>query len=309
MSVVTRGLLPDVFEARQAQLFFKEYDGEPLYYTQLFNVVPSTKAYEDWFEVTGLGTFRLKPEGTPITYDVPVQGPRRRVVHSTFALGYTTTMEAKQDAQYDVIDQQATDLGAAGREHQDIFAFTAVNDFFTGSTYKLADPGGTDLAVCHASHGIWKPKNPAAATASNLINVSLSTTGLELAMVALRLTKTREDRYTNLQGRVLLIHPSKAHRAYELLQTERKVDSNENNLNTMATSRTGITPLDVPYLSDQDDWFLFTDKSKHKLFWHSRMDMDFDSGKDYQTKNTMSDAMYRASVAVKDWRGIIGSNV
>ena len=308
MSVATRGLLPEVYEARTAQLIFKEYNAEPLYYPQLLNVVPSNKAYEDWFEVTGLGTFRLKPEGTPITYDVPVQGPRRRVVHSTFALGFTATMEARQDAQYDVLDQQATDLGAAGREHQDIFAFGLPNDFFAGATYKLADPAGTDLAVCSASHGIWKPKVPGT-TASNLINVALSTTGLELAMVTLRLTKTREDRFTNLQGKVLLVHPSKEHRVYELLNTVQKVDSNENNLNTMASSRTGIMGLSVPYMADQDDWFLFTDKSKHKFFYHARMDMDVDSGKDFQTRNTMNDAVYRGSLAAKDWRGVVGSNL
>jgi phage major head subunit gpT-like protein len=293
-----------------AQLFFKEYDAEPLYYPQLFNVVPSTKAYEDWFEVTGLGTFRLKPEGTPVSYDTPVQGPRRRVVHQTFALGFRATKEAIADAQYDVLDQQATDLGAAGREHQDILAFSAVNDFFTGTTYKLADPSGTDQPIVDTDHGIWKPKT-AGATSSNKVNpgVALGVTGLESAMTLLRLTKTREDRYTNLRAKTLLIHPSKEHRAYELLQTEMKVDSNENNKSTVSSSRTGISALSVPYLSSEDDWFLFADKGKHKLTWHSRMDMTFDTGTDFQTKDSMSDAMYRASIAVKDWRGIVGSDV
>jgi len=290
-----------------AQLFFMEYDVEPLYYKQLFNVVPSTKAYEDWFEVTGLGTFRLKAEGTPITYDSPVQGPRRRVVHQTFALGFQATKEAIADAQYNVIDQQATDLGAAGREHQDILAFSAVNDFFAGSTYLMAD----GQPVVDTAHTILKPKNPAANTTSNQVDsgVALSVTGLEAAMTLLRLTKTREDRFTNLKAKTLLIHPSKEHKAYELLQTEFKVDSNENNKSTVATSRTGITALSVPHLSSEDDWFLFADKGKHKLTWHARQDMEFDSGRDFQTKNTMSDASYRSSIAVKDWRGIVGSNI
>lgn len=307
MPAFTRGLAPDVFEAREAQLFFKEYDAEPLYHTQLLNIMPSSKAYEDWFEVTGLGVFRLKTEGAPITYDVPVQGPRRRVVHSSFALGFAATKEALADAQYDVIDQQSTDLGAAGREHQDIFAFAAVDDFFTGTTYTTPD----GLSVVNTAHTILKPKNPAAATTSNAISpgVALSITGLELGITQMRLTKTREDRFTNIRAKTLLIHPSKEHRAYELLQTEFKVDTNDNNKSTVATSRTGMMALSVPYLASEDDWFLFAEKSKHKFYWHSRQDMEFDSGKDFQTKNTMFDAYYRASVAVKDWRGIIGSNI
>ena len=308
MPTATRGLLPDVYEARQAQLFMLEYNAEPLYYTQIANVVPSSKAYEDWFEVTGLGSFRLKAEGTPITYDVPVQGPRRRVVHSTFALGFSTTFEAIADAQYDALDRQATDLGAAGREHQDIFFFDFVNDWVTGTTYLVPDGD----AVISTTHDILKPKDPATTTTSNSVNpgVALSVSGLESAMTLMRLTKTREDRYTNLRAKTLLIHPSKEHRAYELLQTEMKVDGNENNKSTVASSRTGMTALAVPYLSSEDDWFLLTEKSKHKITWHSRMDMTFDTtGKDFQTKNTMSDAMYRASVAAKDWRGVVGSNV
>jgi phage major head subunit gpT-like protein len=307
MAVHTRGLTPEVFEARQAQLFFKEYDAEPQHYTQVFNVMRSNKAYEDWFEVTGIGSFRLKAEGTPITYDVPVQGPRRRVVHQTFALGYTATKEAMADAQYEVIDAQASDLGVAGREHQDILAFAAVDDFFSGATYTTPD----GLSVVNTAHVILKPKG-STTTNSNKVNpgVALSATGLELGITLMRLTKSREDRFIpNLKPKTLLIHPSKEHRAYELLQTEFKVDSQENNKNTVASSRTGMVAMGVPYLSSEDDWFVFAEKGKHKATWHARQDMEFDSGTDYQTKNKMFDASYRASIAIKDYRGIVGSDV
>src|SRR3990172_522098 len=209
MPVTTRGTLPGIYDARAAQLFYKEYDAEPLFYPMVFNVVPSTKAYEDWFEVTGLGAFRLKPEGSPITYDTPVQGPRRRVVHSTFALGGAATFEAIKDAQYDVLDQIPKDLGAAGREHQDIFAWDLFNLSFGTTTYTTPD----GLSIINTAHTILKPKDPAVATDSNQVSpgVGISVTGIEAAMTLLRLTKTREDRFTNLQGKYLVAHPSKDH--------------------------------------------------------------------------------------------------
>lgn len=311
MSVYVRGTAPDAYEARIAEMFILEYDQEPQHYPDLFNIVPSTRAYEDWFEVSGLGTLRLKPEGTPITYDIPVQGPRRRVVHSTFGLGFQVTKEAKADEQFEVIDQQARDLGASAREHQDILAFGAVNDFFTGTIYNVADTGTNTKAVVDTAHYIMKPKT-AGATASNKVNpgVALGVTGLEAGITLMRLTKTREDRYTNMRAEILLVHPSLDHRAYELLNSEFKIDSQDNNKSTVATSRTGMRPMSVPYLSSTDDWFLFANKSKHKLTWHNREAVTMDtSGRDYQTKNTMVDAMYRASVAVKDWRGIVGIDV
>lgn len=306
MPAFTRGVAPELYEVRSATLFFKEYDAEPLYYPMVFNVEPSTKAFEDWFEVAGMGTFRLKPEGSPIQYDVPVQGPKRRVVHSTFALGGSATFEAIDDEQYDVLDQIPRDLGAAAREHQDIFAWDLFNGSFGTTTYTTPD----GLAICSTTHTILKPKDPAVATNSNQVSpgVAISVTGIESAMTLLRLTKTREDRFTNLRGKYLVAHPANEHRVYELLNTERKVDGNENNMSTVATSRTGIEPVLVPYLDSQDDWWLVAEKGKHKLTFNSRQDIRFDSGKDYQTKNVMFDAMYRASLAAKDYRGIVGSD-
>lgn len=302
-----RATLPEVYEARQAQLFFKELDMEPTQYTQVANVKSSTKGYEDYFEVTGLGVFRLKPEGTPITYDDPVQGTRRRVTHSAFALGYRVTMEAMDDALYDVVDQQPRDLGTAGREHQEILFWTLFNDSFAGTIHVTND----GLSIVNTLHTILKPKDPAAATASNQINpgVALSVTGLETAITMMRLTKTREDRFSKLEPSKLIIHPSLSHLAHQILDTEKEPFTNENQSNTVRTSRTGITPLDVPYLTDQESWWVITEKSKHKMVWYNRQDMTFSSSKDSNTKDSMFDAMYRASVVCQDWRGIIGSSV
>lgn len=302
---MNRTLTPEIYEARQAELFYKGMDTEPLLYPKIARVVPSTKAYEDWFEISGLGQFRLKDEGTPITYDEPVQGTRRRVTHSTFALGYRVTKEAMADAQYSVIDEHPKDLADAGREHQEILFWDLFNESFSASVHPTIDA----LALVSTAHVILKPKSSGAATASNQVSpgVALSVSGMETALTQMRLTKSREDRFTPITPKFLVIHPSNAHFAYQLLDTQKEIQTNENQSSTVSTSRTGITAIDSPYLTDQESWWLLADKSKHKLFFHNRQDMTFDNSTDSQTKDSMFDAMYRASVASKDWRGIIGS--
>src|SRR5258706_740981 len=196
-----RGTLPDVYEARLAQIFFKELDMEAPQYMQVANIKASTKGYEDFFEVPGLGQFRVKPEGNRISYDDPVQGIRRRVTHTTFALGFRVTMEAMDDALYDVIDQEPKDLGVAGKEHQEIFFWGLFNDAFAGTTHTTND----GLSIVNTAHTILKPKDPAVATASNQISppIALSVTGLEVALTTMLLTTTREDRFSRLEPKML----------------------------------------------------------------------------------------------------------
>lgn len=301
MATIYRSTLPEVFEARQAELLFKGYTMQPTTYTKVFNVESSNKAYEDWFEVTGLGVFKLKPEGTPISYETPVQGTRRRIVHSTFASGYTATHEAIADEQYALLDKYPADLGEAAREHDEIIAWAMFNSATDANLY----PTGDGLALASTAHTIYKPKDPAAATYSNLASpgVALSTTGLEAALTSMLLTKSREDRFIPLEPAFLVINPTLAHLAHQLLNTDKEAFTNENQVSTVATSRTGIQPVSTPYVTDTDNWALVCKKSQHKLCFYVRQKLTFDSSTDAQTKNKLFDAMKRNSVVAKDWRG------
>jgi phage major head subunit gpT-like protein len=303
---IARGTLPDVFLDYAATLFFNEVDEQPSLYSQVFNIESSSKAYEDWFEVSGLGQFRLKPEGTPISYDDPTQGPRRRAVNQSYALGSRITYEAIEDKQYDVITQIPKDLGPSGREAQEILAWSMLNLGFVTTTYTTID----GLALFSASHTMLKPKDPVVATQSNIANpgVALSTTGLEDMMTTMRLTKSTTDRYTPLSPATLVVHPSKAHLAYQLLVTEKEPFTNENQSSTTVTSRTGMKALDVPWLTATNAWFALAQKRNHRLTYFNRQDLTFDTGMDMQTKDTLMDAMFRATVAQKHWFGTYGSN-
>lgn len=298
-----RSTLPDVFEDRQAELFFKRFDMEPMTYPRYVRVKPVTKGHDDAFKVSGFGPFVIKPEGTPISFRDPVQGPRRRAIVSTFGLGYRVSMEAEEDAQYEVIDQMPGDLADSGRDSQENLAAGPHNDAFAGNTFTGLD----GLSLCNTAHTTL---NFAGGTLSNQLapGVGLSITGLEAAVTNLRMTQDENGRRTPLNPSVLVHHPNDSHEAARLLESEFEPNTTENQINVMRSSRTGISPVDNPYQTDTDAWFLQIENGRIGVVYLDRKALTFDNGVDSITKDRLFDAHYRANMVVRDWRGIVGSN-
>ena len=299
-----RATMPELLETRLKRVYLNNYSRIPSLWEKIANIESSTQSHEDTIRVAGLGLLVLKPEGTPVTYDDPVQGTRKRAVHQTYALGFRVTMEMMDDEQYNVIEKMPADLADATREHKEILFWSIFNDAFAGSTFTDAD--GT-TALC-ASHTLLR-SGTAGSTFSNFLSptVALSVSGLESIMTKFALTPNESGRYVQLRGQYLVIHPNESHKAYQLLETTKEPFTNENQENTVKTSRSGLTPLETPYLTDTDAYFVVSPKSQHRMIWYNRMKVTFGRDKDAQTKDAMFDAMYRASVTWDDWRGVVGS--
>jgi len=300
-----RNLMPELLETRLKTVYFNNYNLIAPLFSQVANITGSSKAFEDTVRVAGLGALALKPEGTPISYDDPVQGTRKRVVHETYALGFRVTMEMMDDEQYNVIDRMPADLGDATREHKEILFWGIFNDAFDGNTYTDAD-GAT--ALC-ASHTLLKSTGAAGAAFENQLNpgVALSVSGMEAMLDKFKLTPNESGRYIQISPSTLLVHTENSHLAHQLLNTEKEPFTADNQVSTVNSSRTGISPLEVPYLTDTDAWFFVAPKNQHTFTWYNRMGVAFSNSKDSQTKDALFDVMYRASVTWDDWRGVVGS--
>jgi phage major head subunit gpT-like protein len=293
-------MVPELLEKRMRRVYFNEYRMIAPIYTKIANVIKSGQAHEDVIDVSGLGTLALKPEGTPISYDDPVQGTRKRTVHSTYALGFRVTMECQQDELYGIINRMPSDLGDATRDHKERIFFGILNGAF-GTTITGLD----GLALCSTAHTLLKDT----ATVSNMASpgVELGVTGLEAALTNFSLTVNHSNRYINITPQHLVIHPNEQHNAVQLLKTQKEPFTAENQVSTVSTSQTGITDIQSPYLTDTDAWFVVSGKKQHTLIWYDRMPVTFSNSKDSQTKDSLFDAMYRASVTFDDWRGVYGS--
>lgn len=297
----TRGLAPELLEPDMKKIFFNRLTMQPPVFPQVFNVESSTKAFEDFLRMAGLGTFALKPEGTPVSYDDPIQGERVRTVHSTYALGFRVTMEMMDDDQHGIIRRMPADLGDSASDHRENLAWGLFNDAFAGTTYQGMD----GRALCSALHANLKTGTVQDNTVTP--GVALGLSGLQSALINMRTTTNESDRFIQLRPQTLLIHPDNEFQAAQLLESERIPGSADNDINSVRSSRIGVTPVVTPYLTDTDAWFLLATKTQHTVTWFNRKSVTMERSRDSQTKDALFDAHYRASVAFYDWRGVVGS--
>jgi len=298
-------LTPQFFELLEAdakEIFFKQFDQIPELWSQLFETKNSVRGYEDRMRIAGFGTLATKSEGTPIGFDDPVQGAKARTVHTTYALGWRVTMEMMQDDQHDIMNRMAADLADSTRDHRERLAWSLIDDAFTGTTFTGLE-GDTLLASDHTPIRGGSDQ-------SNILSpaVALGVTGIEAIMTLARTTQTEEGRVTSLPQSFVVVHPELEHQLYELLNTEKRVGTNNNDVSTVVSSRSGLQPLVVPYKSSTTSWTVHAPKGQNSLQWNDRMPVEMTSAGDANTKDMQHFVCYRASVQQSEWRGNFGSN-
>jgi hypothetical protein len=252
--------------------------------------------------VAGLGTYATKPEGTPVAFDDPVQGAQVRTVHQTYALGWRASREMMEDDQHNIMNRMAADLGDSARDHMERLAWGLINDGFTGTTYT----GLESEALFSSSHSQIK----AGGTYSNILSpaVALSQSGLESIFNLADTMTSHEGRYIQQQMSILLIHPNERFNAEVLLNTERKPGSSNWDINTMNSSRSGLSPLQVPYKSSTTSWSVHAAPGKNGLTWNDRRELEFSQAPDADTFDKKHYGSYRASVMLREVRNNYGSN-
>ncbi len=292
---------PELLEKRLREVYFNRINMEPRRYPQVFNVKKSTMAFEDAMKVSTMGSLSAKPEGQPIAYVDPVTGTRKRTLHTTYALGFRVTMEMQMDDLYGIIKQMPSDLADSTLDHQETLAWGLFNDAFDGNVHTGLE-GDTLLQTAHALLNSTE-------TYDNELNpaIALSVSGLESLHTQARTLIGESGRFTPVNLETLIVPPDLEYEALRLLETDREPGTNENQINTMSSSRTGVSVLVIPYLTDVDAYFVTSKKSQHSLCWFNRMPITFDKSKDAQTKDDLYDVMYRAHVTFYDWRGVWGS--
>lgn len=289
-----------------ATVFFKAYEALARVYTQWCNVETSVKAYEESFRVSGIGSFVTKPEGTPVAYDEPVVGDRKRTLHSTFALGIRIPMELMEDDQFGVIARMPDDLGESARDHEERLTHALLNDAWAGASFTgMPEGDGTARSLYNTGHVPMK----ATGTDSNRASpgVAFSVTGLQDAVTNVELQTNEEGREIIRTAAIVVHHPNERWNVETILRTDRLPGSADNDINLVATSQLGIVNVSTPYLTDTDGWHLLTNKERHSLKLFRRKGLAFDRGRDMDTFDSKFTAHWRGHATFDDWRGCYGS--
>jgi phage major head subunit gpT-like protein len=276
------------------EVMFEWLKDHPEEYSQFTEVSTTDSAYDQDQIIAGLGQARLKLEGEPITYDDPIQGPTKRIISLTYALGWQVTAEMLQDEKYGVMKQIPGELMSSCRQTWEQVAAQPLNLGFT--TMTTAD-GASFFNTTHPLLGGGTYSNRASTPAD------LSETSLQDMVMSFEYMVNERGLKKRLGVDKLFIPPDLQFTAAKLLQTPLQVGTGNNDINTM---KGRFTPVVLHFLTDTNNWF--ASSSEHnKLKFKWRQKPVTGAQDDFETGGTKHKISFRIACEAMDWRGWWGS--
>lgn len=277
---------------------FNKYRERPEIYRQIVRVLDSTKAFEEDFAMSGFGPLVQKGELERTTLDEPFKLGGVRFIHKTYALGFEISQEMREDDQYNLMNDLASELGLSSRRTAELYGHDVYNNGFSTAKYVGRD-GKALFAVDHpvAGTGTVQANKPA-------VDVDLSQAALEAAWGAFQSFTDERGLPIDIQPSVLLVHPSSVLFARRLLESSGYTGSNINDINPLYNI---VTIASSPYLTDLDAWFLLARPEEVDIRFYWRRKPDTRTWDDDDAEGTIHKISQRHSVGFADWIGTYGS--
>lgn len=296
-NVMLRNQFTDLFVSRLPfldEIMYERFDAPSLTYTEVFHMDNSSRAYEEKTGITGFEQFNVKEEGDSIDYDKLLQAYDKRYKHKTYAKGFQISMEAMDDDIDGAISDAAPALARVARNSIETEAFSDFNNGFSAS---VQTPDGVNLfSATHPLVG--------GGVFDNLVSGDLAQGTLEEAINIYDDMRDDRNQLIELAPSILLYPPELRWLVHELLKSQLRSDTANNTAN--ALNQIGIRTVMSKYLTGDDDWFVLSEPSTHRLMFYWRMEPVSDHTLDFDTGNMKTKMTMRFSHGPADWRGLVG---
>lgn len=295
-NVMLRNQFTDLFVSRLPfldEIMYERFDAPSLTYTEVFHMADSSRAFEEKTGISGFEQFAVKDEADAVDYDKLLQLYDKRYKHLTYAKGFQISMEAMDDDIDGAISDAAPALARVARNSIETEAFSDFNNGFSTVT----TPDGSALfANAHPLVG--------GGTFDNLISGDLAQGTLENAINIYDDMRDDRNQLIELAPAILLYPPELRWLVHELLKSQLRSDTANNAAN--ALNQIGIRTVMSKYLTGDDDWFVLSEASTHRLMFYWRMEPVSDHTLDFDTGNMKTKMTMRFSHGPADWRGLVG---
>jgi phage major head subunit gpT-like protein len=278
------------------ELFRAEMAQHPSRREQLAKVVGHDRDIWQSSEIHDLDLFAEVAEGTEYSFKRSKQGASKTLRIKKMGLGVSISEEMVSDAKHDLLQDMIKKLARSGKESQEIDFFNLFNLGF--STETTAD----GVAIFSTAHTL-----PSGGTYSNkLANSDLSASTLDTALTQFETGFVGDTGIIyNIKPKVLLVHSSQRRYANELIGSELKADSADNNMNSLKGE--GLVVVSSPHLTDTDQWQILGEKSETGLRIISRAPIQTKSWVDDKTDSIAYRSRYREKVGCIHGYGILGT--
>jgi phage major head subunit gpT-like protein len=291
----TRGAFAQLLAPGLYEVIYEDLEMHEEEFSQIFNVHPSSRAYEEDQLVAGLGAVPVKPEGATIALDDPIQGGSFRYQHQSYGLGFQVTREMWQDDQFGIMKKVSGDFSGSIRQTIESTAANVINNGFTTTT---TIDGVSLFNTAHPLLGGGTYSNRAAT------DISLSITGLQEIILLFEKMVNERGLLKKMVPTMLLIPPDLQFIAGELLNSAYRPTDGSNAVNTVQGR---LEPVMNRFLSSATAWFVLASKGEHHLKYYWREQPQFESQDDFFTKGANFSTFFRFSAGATYWHGVAGS--
>lgn len=301
-----RGNYQDLFGSNMLpvleELFRSELDMHPSRREQLFKVVKHDRDIWQSSELHDMPLASEIPEGTDYSFSKPNQGANKTLTMVKYGLAFSISEESVADGKFDFISDAVRKMAKSTRESQEIQAMNIFNNGFTGGSETTAD----GVEVFGSAHTL-----PSGLTFSNILTTAADLSRTSLAQAI----SDFETRFVGDSGiiyrlvpRNLVVHSSSRLTAKELIGSDLKPDTMDNNMNSIKEE--GLRVVSSPHLSDTDAWFLTADPVDTGLRIVSRSGVETSSaGSDagFVNDSILYKTRYREKVGATHPYGVFGT--
>ncbi len=270
---------------------------------KLVDTHDSSKQFEKFQGITGYGLAGVKDQGAGIPYRDKFQGFFREIINVTYGIGSTITYEMMRYDQYDKFKRIPEELAQAVRRTEETVVANLLNNAFSTASNPTLTADGKSL--CNANHLLVASNN---VTQKNTPSTAsdLTQTALEQASIDIGLFVDDQNLPIVVTEQKLIVPVQSKHLARKILDTEYEVDSGNNTINPVSSSRMPMELIISPWLTDTDAWFIKTNEKDGLVF----TDVDpvmLDRDNDFDTKNLKFSAMRLFGVGAVNYLGYYGS--
>lgn len=302
MVIATGAFSEDLWPGIQ-KWFGDSYDEWPAIWNRLCETYQSDKAFEKFQGVTGYGLAGVKDQGGMIPYRDKYQGFPREIINVSYGIGSTITYEMMRYDQYNLFKKIPTELAKSVRQTEETVVGNLLNNAFsTASNPTLTADGVSLVNASHllaASAGQTVRNTPATAS-------DLSQTALEQARIDISNFLDDQGLPVVVTAKKLVVPTASVNLAEKILGTEYEVDTGNNTINPISSTRQPLDLIVSPWLTDTDAWFIKTSQEDGLVFTEVDPVM-LDRDNDFDTKNLKFSAMRLFGVGAVEWRGYYGS--
>jgi hypothetical protein len=300
--VINTGLHPSLLWPGIKATWGQVYNEHATEYTDLYEVLTSSQAYEKYVGLTGFGLAPIKPEGQPVTYDTEVQAGITTFAHIPYSLGWQVTKEEVDDNLYSEVSTRRSKSNAfsVNQTVENICAFIYNNAFVT--TYFTTWDAAALVSTAHvnATGGTW----------SNALNPAADLSESSLEDMSIQIMNVQNDRglRINIMPTSLHIATNNWYNANRILKSVLQSASSNNAINVLKATNAYPGGIKMNhYFTSANAWFVRTNCPEGMImFWRNKPELDDDN--DFATKNLLHSSYFRMSVGCVDARGIFGSN-